>query len=87
MTAEQKTNDKPVKRRKGAKSIYRTIGLLRTIAAYNEPGINLSDLSRKTTLPVATVHRIVSVLVSEELVSFDPLSKCYRLGFGLYMLG
>ena len=76
-----------MKRQKGAKSIYRTIGLLRTIAAYNEPGINLSDLSRKTSLPVATVHRIVSVLVLEELVSFDPLSKYYRLGFGLYRLG
>ncbi len=87
MTTGQKINEKELKRRKGAQSIYRTIDLLRTLAECNEAGINLSDLARKNSLPVATVHRIVSVLVSEELVSFDPLSKSYRIGFGLYRLG
>ncbi|MBW2176781.1 MAG: helix-turn-helix domain-containing protein [Deltaproteobacteria bacterium] len=61
MTTGQKINEKELKRRKGAQSIYRTIDLLRTLAACNEAGINLSDLATKNSLPVATVHRIVSV--------------------------
>ncbi len=87
MSKDQKKDAKGLKRQKGAKSIYRTIALVRTIADHNETGINLSDLARKNSLPVATVHRIVAVLVSEELISYDPISKCYRLGFALFTLG
>ncbi len=87
MTTDSKKDAKGLKRQKGAKSIYRTIALVRIIADHNETGINLSTLARKSSLPVATVHRIVAVLISEELISYDPVSKCYRLGFGLYMLG
>jgi DNA-binding IclR family transcriptional regulator len=87
VTTDQKTNAKGLKRHKGAKSVYRTIDLVRTIAGHNETGINLSDLAKKNNLPVATVHRIAAVLVSEELVSYDPISRCYKLGFGLYSLG
>jgi DNA-binding IclR family transcriptional regulator len=87
MTTDWKDGEKGREHQKGAKSIYRTITLLRTIAEYNQGGINLSHLARKTSLPVATVHRIVAVLVSEALISYDPISKCYRLGFGLFALG
>lgn len=87
MMTEQKKDAKGLKHQKGAKSIYRTIGLVRMIAAHNETGINLSDLARKSSLPVATVHRIAAVLVSEELISYNSISRCYRLGFGLYTLG
>ncbi|MBW2592831.1 MAG: IclR family transcriptional regulator, partial [Deltaproteobacteria bacterium] len=87
MATYTKNETKGLKRQKGANSIYRTIALIRIIADYNETGINLSDLARKTNFPVSTVHRIVAVLVSEELISYDPILKCYKLGFGLYALG
>jgi DNA-binding IclR family transcriptional regulator len=57
------------------------------VARYNNPGVNLSKITRKVGLPTTTVHRILAVLVEEGLVIFDPGSKLYRLGFEIYTLG
>jgi DNA-binding IclR family transcriptional regulator len=74
-------------RQEGVQSIRRTIDLLRMVAKYNNPGVNLSKIARKVGLPTTTVHRILAVLVEEGLVIFDPGSKLYRLGFEIYTLG
>ncbi len=72
---------------KGAQSIHRALALLRQVAKYNQQGANLSKLARKADLHVATAHRILSVLVSEGLVTHDPVTKLYHLGLELYHLG
>lgn len=74
-------------RQEGVQSIRRTIDLLRMIAKYNDHGVNLSKITHKVGLHTTTVHRILAVLVEEGLVTFDPGSKLYRLGFEIYALG
>jgi DNA-binding IclR family transcriptional regulator len=71
----------------GAQSICRAILLLRTVARHNDSGANLSALVRETGLHTSTVHRILSVLVAEGLITYDTVSKMYHLGLELYHLG
>jgi DNA-binding IclR family transcriptional regulator len=73
--------------KEGAQSVYRTLSLMRTVAEHSDQGVRLSKISQKVGLPITTVHRILSVLVSEEFVSYDPISKLYRLGFEFHNLG
>jgi DNA-binding IclR family transcriptional regulator len=71
----------------GAQSIHRAIAVLRAVAHYNQQGVRLSKVSQKLGLHTATVHRMLSVLVKEQLVTHDPVSKLYHIGLGLYSLG
>jgi len=72
---------------KGAQSIQRAISLLWYIAKRNERGVTLSQIARQSGINVATVHRILSALTQEGLISRDPVSKLYHLDFGLFLLG
>jgi DNA-binding IclR family transcriptional regulator len=72
---------------KGAQSIQRAISLLWYIAKRNERGVALSKIARQSGMNVATVHRILSVLIREGLITREPFSKLYHLGFGLSLLG
>jgi len=71
----------------GAQSIYRTISLIRIVAENNEHGSRLSQIAKIANLHTATARRILSVLVSEGLVTFDPISKLYQLGMEMVHLG
>jgi DNA-binding IclR family transcriptional regulator len=73
--------------KEGAQSIYRTIAILRAVAKYNDQGAGLSKIARSISLPTTTTLRILSVLVQEGLISFDPLSKVYHIGMELFILG
>jgi len=78
--------EKP-RRQGGAQSIRRTINILRSVSKYNETGARLSTIAKDVDLPAPTVHRILSVLLEEEFLSFDSLGKLYHLGAELYSLG
>jgi DNA-binding IclR family transcriptional regulator len=71
----------------GAQSIHRAIAVLRVVAQYNQKGVRLSKVAQKLGLHTATVHRMLSVLVKEQLVTHDPVSKLYQIGLELYSLG
>lgn len=71
---------------RGVQSILRTINLLRVIARHDK-GLSMSEIAKEVELHAATTHRILSVLVSEGLIDYNPSSKCYFIGFGLYNLG
>jgi DNA-binding IclR family transcriptional regulator len=71
----------------GTKSVSRAISLLRAVARYNETGAHLSTLARNVGLHVVTARRLLSVLVAEGLLSFDPQKKTYRIGIALYHIG
>jgi len=73
--------------KEGAQSIYRTIAILRAVAKYNDQGAGLSKIARSVSLPTTTTLRILSVLVQEGLITFDPLSKSYQIGMELFVLG
>ncbi len=75
------------KRQGGAQSIRRTIDILRSVSKYNEAGARLSKIAKDVDLPTPTVHRILSVLLEEDFLSFDGISKLYHLGTELYSLG
>jgi len=72
---------------RGAQSIQRAISLLWYIAKRNERGVTLSQIARQSGINVATVHRILSALTQEGLITRDPVSKLYHLDFGLFLLG
>ena len=72
---------------KGAQSIQRAIILLWYIAKRNERGVTLSQIAKQSGMNVATVHRILSALTQEGLITRDLVSKRYHLDFGLSLLG
>jgi len=71
----------------GAQSIYRTVSLIRAVAENNMQGSRLSQIAKMVSLHAATARRILSVLVSEGLITFEPTSKLYHLGMEMYHLG
>lgn len=88
MVQKTDSSNKSHKAYGGTQSIHRAIALLRAVAKYNEKGgANLSKLARDLELHVATAHRILSVLTSEGLITYDPFSKLYYLGIELFSLG
>jgi DNA-binding IclR family transcriptional regulator len=70
----------------GSQSIARALKLLRAVARHNDRGIKLSKIASETGLHVATAHRILSVLVSEGILTCSSKSKLYRLGMEIYLL-
>lgn len=74
-------------RKDGAKSLRRAISIINAVAFYEEAGARMSKLAQKVDLPTSTAHRILSVLVSEDLIAYDDNTKKYHLGFRFYALG
>ena len=59
----------------GTQSVYRAIAVLRGIARSNAAGVTASVLARELELTLATTHRLLKVLASEGLLTFDPYRK------------
>ena len=72
---------------KGSQSVYRAIAVLRGVARYSHIGITATELGEQLDLTPATTHRLLQVLVSEDILMFDACSKRYRLGPELHLLG
>jgi DNA-binding IclR family transcriptional regulator len=72
---------------RGVQSIHRAIALLRAVVAHSDRGARLSDLARSTQLHSATARRMLNALVSEGLLTFDPVSRFYHLGIELFYFG
>jgi len=74
-------------RQDGAQSLYRAISIIKAVAQYEETGARMSKIAQRVDLPTSTVHRILTVLVSEDFIEYDQDSKKYHLGYGLYEIG
>jgi DNA-binding IclR family transcriptional regulator len=74
-------------RQAGAQSLYRAIAVIKAVAQYDEKGVRMATLARKIDLPTSTVHRLLTVLVSEDFVEYDFDTKKYHIGYGLYLIG
>lgn len=67
-------------------SLAKAIRLLPIVAERNANGITLSTVARKANLKTATARRLLQGLVDGGLLSFDPYSKIYTLGIGIFNL-
>lgn len=71
---------------KGTQSIQRVMSLLTAVGERNASGTRLKDLAELTGLHMATAHRLLSALVWERMLGYDPYSKRYFLGVRLHAL-
>ena len=78
---------RPGARVSGSQSVYRAISLLREVARNNDGGTSASVMAERLGLTTGTAHRLLKVLTSEDLLTFDPYSRKYHVGLELYTLG
>ncbi len=71
----------------GSQSVYRAISVLRGVARHNRTGVAAKHLADEIGLTLATTHRLLKVLVSEDILTVDPYSKKYHLGYTLFQMG
>jgi len=71
----------------GTQSIGRAVAILRAVASVEGKGSSLAEISRLAGLERSTAHRMLKRLVEEQLVTQDPVTRCYYLGPVLYELG
>lgn len=62
--------------------VHKSVWLLRAVAQHAD-GVGLSELARQTGVPKATCYRIITALVGEDCLTFDPVSRRYHLSIGL----
>lgn len=63
----------------GAGVLHKAMSVIDAVAGATEPA-RISDLVERTELPLGTLHRLLSALVSERLLNQDARTKTYRLG-------
>lgn len=64
------------------KTARKAVQLLRQFSRA-EPELGVRDLARRLDMDSASVHRLLRALLAERFVEQDPLSRRYRLGFGV----
>ena len=87
ISGENKNPREKSRHQEGAQSIKRAVAVLKVVASADEKGIRLSKIAKKLELPVSTIHRILSTLSEECLLSYNPSTKLYNLGLELYAIG
>lgn len=65
--------------------LEKAMGLLNIVSDKRAP-MTFTDLLRASSLPKATLHRILGTLVREGLLRHDPYNKSFQLGFRLLEL-
>lgn len=71
----------------GAQTVRRALALLRLVATGQEQGLRLTDLAAMSGLSRPTVHRLLKVLIDESAVEQDGLTRRYRIGAEMLLLG
>jgi len=67
------------------KSATRVAALLELVA-HHPPGLSYSELLEASDLPKSSLHELLTTLVHEHLLHYDPLSKRYGLGSRLFAM-
>lgn len=71
----------------GSQTVSRAVQVLRLVACGQELGVRLTDIVQMCGLNRPTVHRILKTLQAEGAVEQDPLSRKYRIGPEIVLLG
>jgi DNA-binding IclR family transcriptional regulator len=72
-------------RNSGVQVITRAAGILR-VCGLNPTGLSLGELATELALPRSTVQRIVSALVTEDLLQTNGTHRSIRIGLGLHKI-
>jgi IclR family KDG regulon transcriptional repressor len=67
-------------------AVDKALDVLDTLGSAGRP-LGVSDIARRTGHSKATVHHLLTTLVSRRYVLQDPYTSMYRLGWALYELG
>lgn len=70
-----------------AQSLRRSIEILKNLGQSKKNGFSLSEISKSTNLPHPTVLRLLRHLTEMGMVSWDSVTKIYRLGPLTFELG
>ena len=65
---------------KGAQSVYRVLNILEEVILCGDRMMTPKELSASLDIPVATVHRLLTVLRQKNFVACDPATKKYHIG-------
>lgn len=65
---------------KGAQSVYRVLNILEEVILCGNRMISPKELSTALDIPLATVHRLLTVLRQKNFVSCEPVTKKYHIG-------
>ena len=65
----------------------RAIAVLRLVAAGQDQGVRLTDVATLAGLTLPTARRILKVLMDETAVEQDPVTRRYRIGNEITLLG
>ncbi len=87
MTSVGKYKSTNKKIQRGGLSIHRAVCLLREVVNLNDRGARLPELAENVGLHLATARRMLKALVTEGLLTYDPVTKLYHLGIDLYYFG
>lgn len=71
----------------GAQSVSRALTVLRAVARAGAEGVGLMTLTREISMSKPTIHRLLSVLVTEGMIEQEPQSRRYFLGPECHILG
>ncbi len=69
----------------GARSLEKALEILYSFET-NSPDQSLVQISEKLRFPPSTVHRLLKVLASKDLIEQDSITRAYRLGAGILYL-
>jgi len=69
-----------------SKTLIKSDKILRSFTP-GEPLWTVSELAKKTDMPVTTLHGILADLVEMDFLSLNPVSKEYRIGFRYMEMG
>lgn len=76
-----------IKSSTGSQTVARAIQVLRLVACGQEQGVRLTDIVQMSGLNRPTVHRILKTLQAEEAIEQDTMSRRYRIGPEISLLG
>jgi len=68
-------------------SVMAAINILHMLKEQRESGLRLAEIYRGLGLPKSTVFNVLKTLRQADLISMDPLTRRYHLGWGLAILG
>lgn len=71
----------------GTQVILRVTSLLREVSTHGREGLRLTDIAERLALEPPTAHRILKILVSEQILRRGERTKRYFLGPMLFELG
>jgi len=86
MTLSGQGDETTRRERSGVQSVERTLDILESLVDFGSE-VGLVEISQAVTLPLATVHRLLSTLIRRGYVKQNRQNRKYALGFRALQMG